>query len=410
MITRRTFLGSAAAGAALFGGARLGLAQSKGARGRFLFLHAEGGWDPLCVFAPLFGANGVDMEAEAAPWTIGGLALVDHPERPNTRAFFEQHHGETALLNGVSVRSVNHETCQMVALTGSTSSEKPDWGTMLGHAAREQSSLPHLVVSGPIASGPYSVFVAQAQGRLQQAIDGSILAQNDAPLAAPAAAPARIVDRFMRARAEAEGLRLPDSTRIADLGEAVARSRSLVDGRLEQQLVSGANFRGRAATAIQALSAGICRCASVGTDFIWDTHEDNSLQSGLFESFFADLEEVLAKLKSTPGPHGGVLADDTTVVVMSEMARTPALNATGGRDHWPYTSTLLIGPRIVGDRSFGGFNDLYSGVGVGPDSGLDPAQAGISAQSLGATLLTLGDVDPEEYLHKAVSPIPGVLR
>lgn len=410
MLTRRTFLGSAAAGAALFGGARLGLAQRSDARGRFLFLHAEGGWDPLCVFAPLFGAASIDLEPDAAPWTIGGLSLVDHPARPNTRAFFERHHGEVALLNGVSVRSVNHETCQLVALTGSTSSERPDWGTMLGHAAREETSLPHLVVSGPVAPGPYSVFVAQAQGRLQQAIDGSILEENDNPLEAPAAAPARMVDRFLRGRADAERVRAPSSSRIADLGEAVARSRTLVDGRLEQELVSGADFRGRAATAISALSAGICRCASVGTDFIWDTHDDNSQQSYLFEAFFADLEEVLAKLRSTASPNGGVLADDTTIVVTSEMARTPAFNATGGRDHWPFTSMLLIGPRVVGDRSFGAFSELYTGVGVAPDGELDPALAGISAESLGATLLTLGDVDPQEYLRKHVAPIPGVLR
>jgi uncharacterized protein (DUF1501 family) len=410
MLTRRTFLGSAAVGAALFGGARLGLAHRGDARGRFLFVHAEGGWDPLCVFAPMFDAPDIELEPEAEPWSIGGLALVDHPARPATRAFFEAHHGEVALLNGVSTRSVNHETCQLVALTGSTSADKPDWGTILGHAARAHSSLPHLVVSGPIVPGPYAVLVARAQGRLQQAIDGSILLDNDAPLELPASAPARVVDRFLAARAEAFARRLPDEPRADDLREAHARARSLVDGRLEQQLVSGADFRGRTATAISALSAGICRCASVGTDFIWDTHEDNTVQSGLFDRFFADLGELLAMLRSTPSPSGGVLADDTTLVVTSEMARTPAFNSTGGRDHWPYTSMLLIGPGVQGDRSFGGFSSLYTGIGVGPDGAPDPAIPGISAESLGASLLTLGDVDPQEYLRSGVAAIPGLLR
>lgn len=410
MFTRRTFLGSAAAGAALFGGARLGLAHRSDTRGRFLFVHAEGGWDPLCVFAPMFGAAGIDLEPDAAPWTIGGLALVDHPERPSTRAFFERHHENVALLNGVSTRSVNHETCQLVALTGSTSADRADWGTMLGHAARDTSSLPHLVVSGPVVPGPYSVFVAQAQGRLQQAIDGTILEDNDAPLAPPATAPAHVIDRWLATRAEAFERRHPGLARAADLREAVARSRSLVDGRLEQELTGDSDFPGRIDTAISALSAGICRCASVGTDFIWDTHDDNSAQSGLFETFFADLDRLLESLRSTPGPTGGVLADDTTVVVTSEMARTPAYNATGGRDHWPYTSMLLIGPGVVGDRSFGAFSPLYTGVGVGSDSMLDPAIPGISAESLGATLLTLADIDPQEYLRKGVVAIPGVVR
>jgi uncharacterized protein (DUF1501 family) len=410
MLTRRTFLGSVAAGAALFGGARLGLAQRSDARGRFLFVHAEGGWDPLCVFAAMFAASDIQLEPDAEPWTIGGLTLVDHPERPTTRGFFERHHGEIAVLNGVSTRSVNHETCQLVALTGSTSADKPDWGTILGYAGREHSSLPHLVVSGPVVPGPYSVFVAQAQGRLQQAIDGSILTDNDAPLELPAAAPARVVDRYLGARAEAFAQRVPDEPRVADLREAHARARLLVDGRLEQQLVSGADFRGRTGTAIAALSAGICRCASVGTDFIWDTHTDNSLQSGLFEMFFADLELLLADLRATPGPSGAALADDTTVVVTSEMARTPAFNGTGGRDHWPYTSMLVIGPGIHGDRSYGGFSPLYTGIGVGNDGAPDPSIPGISAASLGASLLTLGDVDPQEYLRAGATAIPGLLR
>lgn len=409
MITRRTFLGSAAVGAALFGGVRIGMAQKGDLRGRFLFVHAEGGWDPLCVFAPLFSAADIDLEPEAAAWTIGGLPLVDHPARPATRGFFERHHAEVALLNGVSTRSVNHETCQVVALTGGTSVDKPDWGTILGYAGRESASLPHLVVSGPVVPGPYNVFVAQARGRLQQAIDGSILIDNDAPLRLPAAAPARVVDRFLEQRAAAFEQALPDDPRAADYREALKRSRALVDGRLEQQLVSGEDFRGRAATAISALSAGICRCASVGTDFVWDTHEDNSLQTGLFEAFFADLDELLAKLRSTPGPNGGVLADDTIVVVTSEMARTPAFNGTGGRDHWPYTSMMVIGPGVVGDRVYGGYSSLYTGIGVGADSGPDPSIAGISAESLGATLLALADVDPQEYLKATALPIPGLI-
>ncbi len=409
MLTRRTFLGSAAVGAALFGGVRTGMAGKADLRGRFLFVHAEGGWDPLCVFAPLFDAPDIDLEPEAAPWTIGGLALVDHPARPTTRSFFERRHAQVALLNGVSTRSVNHETCQVVALTGGTSVDKPDWGTILGHAGRESASLPHLVISGPVVPGRYSVFVAQARGRLQQAIDGSILLDNDAPLSLPAAAPARVVDQFLERRAAALVGMLPDEPRAADYREALSRSRALIDGRLEQQLVSGEDFRGRAATAISALSAGICRCASVGTDFLWDTHEDNSLQTGLFEAFFADLEELLRRLQTTPGPNGGVLADDTIVVVTSEMARTPAFNGTGGRDHWPYTSMMLIGPGIVGDRVYGGFSPLYTGVGVGLGGAPDPAIPGISAESLGATLLTLGDVDPREYLSDAAQPIPGLL-
>lgn len=409
MLTRRTFVRTAVTAGAALATTRLVLAGRADESCRFLFVNAEGGWDPLCVFAPMFGSSEIEMETQAEPWTMGGLPLVDHPARPITRAFFERHHGEVALLNGVSTRSVNHETCSIVALTGSTSEDRPDWATILGYAQRDTNSLPHLVVSGPSLPGPYSVFVSHAEGMLQPTIDGSILEYNDAPVARPEAPPSRVVDRFLAQRGVARAQRAPDSVPLSDYREALDRAKALSDASLELSLVSGEDFGGRIETAVSALAAGVCRCASVGTGFVWDTHDDNTVQTGLFESFFGELEVLLTLLDTTLGPQGQPLSSDTVVVVTSEMARTPAFNGTGGRDHWPYTSMMMMGPGVAGGRVFGGYTDLYTGLGVGPGGEPDPSQAGISAESLGATLLTLGGVDPEEYLRSGASPIPGLI-
>ena len=43
--------------------------------------------------------------------------------------------------------------------------------------------------------------------------------------------------------------------------------------------------------------------------------------------------------------------DETTFVVMSEMGRTPALNGNEGKDHWPYTSALVMGPGLQGSET-----------------------------------------------------------
>jgi hypothetical protein len=407
MQTRRRFLGSVAAAAGLFGGSSPAVARLGERRCRFLFLTAEGGWDPLAVFAPMFDSPRIEMEANTERFTVGDLQLVDHPDRAVTRAFFEARASEIAMLHGVSTRSVNHETCQVVALTGSTSQERPDFATILGFEERASTSLPHLVVSGPSFPGPHTVFVSNAQGYLQETIDGSLLDVADASLPLPEPLPGRMVDGFLQDRAEALRLQHPELVHAMDYGEALARARLLHDGGLEVDLRSDATFLGRTRTAIAALAAGICRCASVGTDFIWDTHDDNSVQTPNFESFFADLDEVLAELASTPGPEGVPLRDDTVVVVTSEMARTPAYNATRGRDHWPYTTMFLIGPGVQGGRSFGGYTDLYTGIGVNEGGDPDPSIPGISAESLGATLLALGDVDPAQYVQ--ADPIPGVL-
>ena len=71
---------------------------------RYIFIHAEGGWDPLSVFAPQFDDALIDMEPEAEPMHIGDFALVDGPERPAVADFFTRFGDRTALLNGVSTR------------------------------------------------------------------------------------------------------------------------------------------------------------------------------------------------------------------------------------------------------------------------------------------------------------------
>lgn len=408
---RRRFLrhALAAPGLMMAGGAlSSALAQAPGGK-RFLFVHAVGGWDPLCAFAPLYGRPGIDMEPDSELSTVGDIPLVDSPRRPAVRRFFDGHGARTLVLNGVSVRSVNHETCQAVALTGSTSDRKPDWATLLATAGRGRFDLPHLVFSGPVFAGPHTVMVSRAQGALGPLLDGRLLRQTQPgvePLGAPAG---RLVDRFLAGRAEAIGAAAGGDPMLVDLAEASRRARRLSDRRFEIALEAGPDLASGMDAAVGALASGICRCASVDAGGDWDTHVDNGQQSGLYERLFTGLERLMGTLATTPGPQGRPLADDTLVVVVSEMARTPAYNGTGGRDHWPYTSLMIAGPGITGGRVIGGYDDGFIGVGVRPEDGaLDPAQPGISSEDVGATLLALGDVDPASVLPFA-RPIVGVM-
>jgi uncharacterized protein (DUF1501 family) len=80
--------------------------------------------------------------------------------------------------------------------------------------------------------------------------------------------------------------------------------------------------------AVDALSRGVSRC--VTTSFLgvdgqgWDTHANNdALQTVLWDDLFAGLVGLMAQLETTPGTSAPTLAEETLVVVMSEMARTP---------------------------------------------------------------------------------------
>jgi hypothetical protein len=149
---------------------------------------------------------------------------------------------------------------------------------------------------------------------------------------------------------------------------------------------------------------------SGGSSLVWDTHASNDqIQSYLFEDLFYGLKQLAQMLALTPGEVAPTLLEETTVVVFSEMGRTPQLNDADGKDHWPYTSVLLFGAGLAGGRVIGGLDTNYYGVPVDPVSG-DIAGEGVApdTSALGATLLTLADVDPAEFVPGA-EPIGGVI-
>ena len=90
-------------------------------------------------------------------------------------------------------------------------------------------------------------------------------------------------------------------------------------------------------------------------DLNWDSHSDIGMQSQHFQTLFTDLDAILFELSSRPGTHSGSLLDEVTVVVLSEMGRAPALNALGGKDHWTFTSAMMIGAGVNGGQTVGAY-------------------------------------------------------
>jgi uncharacterized protein (DUF1501 family) len=92
------------------------------------------------------------------------------------------------------------------------------------------------------------------------------------------------------------------------------------------------------------------------------------------------------------------MIDETIVVVLSEMGRTPKLNAAGGKDHWPVTSALVFGAGIKGGQVLGGTTDALAAKNVDLTTG-QLSESGVQLQptNLMAGLLTAVGVDPTSY-------------
>jgi uncharacterized protein (DUF1501 family) len=142
-------------------------------------------------------------------------------------------------------------------------------------------------------------------------------------------------------------------------------------------------------------------CAGVVLDLGllgWDTHIRNETKQAEMNGTFARLfDDYLADLHARKNRYG-LLSQQTVTVVGSELGRFPHQNDMLGKDHFPQTSFLFTGPGIRTGKSFGKTGRRMEGMPIAYSNG-DPAASGRVPflDDVGATLLHLAGVDPERY-------------
>lgn len=117
----------------------------------------------------------------------------------------------------------------------------------------------------------------------------------------------------------------------------------------------------------------------------WDTHGGNfpALKNTLLPPTDRGLSALLEDL------HGRGLLDETLVVWMSEMGRTPRLNKGAGRDHWSFCySVVLAGGGIRGGQVYGSSDRTAAYPSTNP----------VSPADLAATIYHCLGIDPRAHV------------
>lgn len=127
----------------------------------------------------------------------------------------------------------------------------------------------------------------------------------------------------------------------------------------------------------------------------WDTHDNLVVRLkegyagakvgvGLIPTFDQAFAALLADLDDRG------LLDETLVIAMGEFGRTPKLNPSGGRDHWPRVfSMALAGAGIPGGQV----------IGASDRTGESPAERPVTPADLARTLYVLLGIDPDAELR-----------
>lgn len=153
-------------------------------------------------------------------------------------------------------------------------------------------------------------------------------------------------------------------------------------------------FGSSALIARRLVEAGV-RFVNVTWDFpgdnSWDTHAANfSWLRGALPSLDLTYSALLDDLQS----HG--LLDETLVVVMSDMGRTPQVNANAGRDHWSFAySVLFAGAGIRGGTIHGASDAHAAYVKSHP----------VSTSDICATIYHLLGIDPDMKVYDNDRPV-----
>jgi hypothetical protein len=118
----------------------------------------------------------------------------------------------------------------------------------------------------------------------------------------------------------------------------------------------------------------------------WDAHNDNAGQHKNHLLPMAD--QALSALIQDLDERG--LLESTLIVACGEFGRTPKINASGGRDHWPDCySVFLAGGGVTGGAVYGASDNL------GAYPAVDPATPG----DLAATIYWRFGIDPASEIH-----------
>jgi uncharacterized protein (DUF1501 family) len=124
----------------------------------------------------------------------------------------------------------------------------------------------------------------------------------------------------------------------------------------------------------------------------WDMH-DNITRS--MRSQMPALDVALATLIDDLSQRG--LLDETLVMVSSEFGRTPKINPTAGRDHWPKVfSVMLAGGGVKGGLVYGASDATAT----------EPEDSPVSPEDLATTMYHLmGIVADKELMAPGDRPI-----
>ena len=398
---RRTLLKAmlaAGAGAAV-SGFRLPLVHAADYRGKlFVFVQADGGWDPTSFCDPKANTPG---EPVINHWAerdeVRQAGRIPYAPFARNQAFFEKYHRRMLVINGVDAQTNSHTVGIVHNWSGRNSEGYPTTTALLAaHFAPPELPIPYLSFGGFSVTAGLTRFTR---------IDNAVLLRRIANPATPmfseaswAALESSLAETSERL--DAVPNLLPGDVRHRAFYRSVLateRMQAYADAippedELEPvESIDGfsSTLRRQAQLTVLAFKTGVAVSADLWLGG-FDTHADHDSEH---EGLLGNLTDSVDYLWEYAEEHG--VADRLVVVIGSDFGRTNFYNASAGKDHWP------IGSYVVMEK-----NQPWTGRAVGETDGLHFAQR-IHPRTL-RRHDTRGTIIYPKHVHKALRRYFGI--
>ena len=125
----------------------------------------------------------------------------------------------------------------------------------------------------------------------------------------------------------------------------------------------------------------------------WDTHSDNFKQ---LRSIMPPLDQAFTELVKDLKERG--LYDETVIVMWGEFGRTPKVNGTAGRDHWPSVMSVMLA---------GGGLKMGQAIGATDPQAMYAVEQPYTVRDVVATLYAALGINPAmNFIDPQSRPIP----
>ena len=400
----------------------------------WLFVNANGGWDPTSLMDPKgytdpadparlnnYPASSILQAPNSSPlhYAPPPDSFLGNTTLYNAKTFYDKYYQKLLVINGVDTRTNAHDDGQRHSWSGELSRVGfPSIGALIAGVAAPARPMTYITNGGYSVTGGVTVAAhlksydlaplyelafpnrsqtaSSASSRLYypegtNAARGLIKAASDART--QAMYDAQRVPRIKEAIGKLQESRSGPS-RFADMADNLASKGQTRTSADFAGQVDAYGFYQQGHVALAAYESGVAAAVQISIGG-FDTHSNHDAQHyPRLMSLLSGLDAILTEAQ-TRG-----LADRIVVVVASDFGRTNKYNVDNGKDHWPITSMMLMGNStnpIRGNRVIGATTADQQAMWLNPTT-----LAPVPANTSGAVRLTPGVV------HQSLRILAGI--